>query len=242
MQKSFLSVPLVLGLGGVGLVVGCGSGVPAVPVCSTTVCAAGQVCNPTSGACETPPSRCSATSCASPLVCDGATGFCGFPLGDLIDRAGRPLINHMLSNPFDLLTIGGQVQTGTVTRETYNKDKFFPWSSWAPFFAQTLALYDGLDGVCGHPYAPTALGATRFSTLASLLAADAILIDTSKTVCAAYMSVEANALAGRASTDCGGRKVDYDVVDATMSVIVGSPAPDTVTSTYALAPTFPYFQ
>jgi hypothetical protein len=107
---------------------------------------------------------------------------------------------------------------------------------------QTLALYDGLDGVCGHPYAPTALGATRFSTLASLLAADAILIDTSKTVCAAYMSVEANALAGRASTDCGGRKVDYDVVDATMSVIVGSPAPDTVTSTYALAPTFPYFQ
>lgn len=224
------------------VLLGCGAGVPAVPPCSTTVCPSGQVCNPASGACEVQPSRCASVSCVSPMSCDGATGLCVFPLGDLIDRAGRPLINLAVTNPFDALVVSGQPEAGPVTRDRYNRDKSFPWSAWAAPFAQTLALYDGLDGTCGHPFALPALGPTRFATLAGLLAADTLLIDTSKNTCASYMSVERNGLTGMASTDCGGRKLDYDVVDGTFLTIIGigSGATDNVGISVTATPTFPY--
>lgn len=222
------------------LFVGCAAEVPAVPPCSTTVCPSGQVCNPSTGACETPPSRCTSVSCVSPLTCDGTTGFCVFPLGDLIDRAGRPLINLALTNPFDLVTVSGQPEASATTRERYNKDKSFPWSAWATPMAGTLALYDGLDGTCGHALAPPAAGASRFATMASLLAADTIIVDTSKSTCAGYLNVEKAALAGMGSPDCGGRKLDYDVVDSTFSLLTGSLATDTVPITNTPLTAFPY--
>jgi hypothetical protein len=175
------------------------------------------------------------------MSCDGATGFCVFPLGDLIDRAGRPLINLALTNPFDLLVVSGQnPEPGATTRERYNHDKSFPWSSWAAPLAQTLALYDGLDGVCGHALAPATLGATRFASMASLLAADTIIVDTTKATCAGYLNVEKSALAGMASPDCGGRKLDYDVVDGTFSLLTGGLATDGVAATVTANASFPY--
>ena len=175
------------------------------------------------------------------MSCDGATGLCVFPLGDLIDRAGRPLINLALTNPFDLLTVSGQVEAGATTRERYNRDKAFPWSSWAAPFAQSLALYDGLDGTCGHSLAPAAVGASRFTNMSSLLAADAVLVDTSKAVCAGYLNVEKFALIGMSSPDCGGRKLDYDVVDATFSLLMGNAlATDSVAISNSPNTTFPY--
>ena len=222
------------------LFVGCAAEVPAVPPCSTTVCPSGQVCNPSTGACETQPSRCASVSCVSPLTCDGTTGFCVFPLGDLIDRAGRPLINLAVTNPFDLLTVNGQLEASATTRERYNKDKSFPWSAWATTLAPTLALYDGLDGTCGHTLALPALGASRFASMASLLAADAIIVDTSKSTCAGYLTVESKALAAMPSSDCGGRKLDYDVVDATFSLLTGGPATDGVPMSNSPLSTFPY--
>lgn len=223
-----------------GLFVGCDAVVPAQPPCSTTVCAAGQVCNPSTGVCEVPPSRCQNVSCTSPMSCDGTTGLCVFPTGDLIDRAGRPLINIALSNPFDLLTVSGQLETGNTTRERYNHDKAFPWSSWAVPFAQTLAIYDGLDGTCGHPFAPSTLTTTRYATLASLLAADAIVVDTSKASCNSFLAVERSTLAGTNGTDCGGRKPDYDVVDLTFSTLFGGLATDNVVISNAPSAVFPY--
>lgn len=223
-----------------GLFVGCDAVVPAQPPCSTTVCAVGQVCNPSTGVCEVPPSRCQSVSCTSPMSCDGATGLCVFPAGDLIDRAGRPLINLALSNPFDLLSVAGQVETGATTRERYNRDKSFPWAAWATPFAQTLAIYDGLDGTCGHLLAPSTQTATRYATLASLLATDVIVVDTSKSTCASYLSVERSTLAGTNSPDCGGRKLEYDVVDSTFSTLFGSLATDNVASSNTPSATFPY--
>lgn len=223
-----------------GLLVGCGAGVPAVPPCSTTVCATGQVCNPSTGACEAQPSRCTGVTCAGPLACDGATGFCVLPIGDLIDRAGRPLINLAVTNPFDTVMVNGQPEASATTRERYNKDKSFPWSAWASTLAPTLALYDGLDGTCGHALASPTLGASRFASMASLLAADTIIVDTSKQACAGYLNVEKFALAGMSSPDCGGRKLDYDVVDGTFSLLVGSGATDSVAITNTPLPTFPY--
>lgn len=227
-----------------GLFAGCDAVVPAQPPCSTTVCAAGQVCNPSTGACEVPPSRCQSVSCTSPMSCDGATGLCVFPAGDLIDRAGRPLINLALTNPFDLLSVGGQVEAGATTRERYNRDKSFPWSSWAAPFAQTLAIYDGLDGTCGHPFAPSTLTMTRYATVASLLATDVIVVDTSKNLCGSYLSVERSTLAGTNNLDCGGRKLDYDVVDQTFSILFGGPGPASATDNVAISNSpsavFPY--
>ena len=56
------------------------------------------------------------------------------------------------------------------------------------------------------------------------------------------MSVERNGLTGMASTDCGGRKLDYDVVDSTFLTIIGigSGATDNVGISVTATPTFPY--
>jgi len=76
--------------------------------------------------------------------------------------------------------------------------------------------------------------------LASLLAADAIVVDTSKASCNSFLAVERSTLAGTNGTDCGGRKPDYDVVDLTFSTLFGGLATDNVAVTNTPNATFPY--
>jgi hypothetical protein len=52
-----------------------------------------------------------------------------------------------------------------------------------------------------------------------VLASDMLQVDASKTSCAAYLAVEANATGVLANNECGGRKLQLDVIETSYSVL-----------------------
>lgn len=98
------------------------------------------------------------------------------------------------------------------------------------------ALYNGMTGgQAGHcsttttqgcaitsqcPTSETCVGpvATSYGALASILADDELALDTSKSMCRAYLAVEFDAVTMSGHTDCGGRAPSNDVMDTTYTV------------------------
>ena len=129
-----------------------------------------------------------------------------------VDRMGRPAINTALNHAFD-----SNASAAGTAKDTYNADKNVGgWvAAYTPEFAKNLAILDGLDGTCGNQ-----LGyANGYTALAGLTADDRLYVDTSKSTCTTYLAVEANALNIIPNTDCGGRKLNYDVIDTTYSAV-----------------------
>lgn len=232
-------------------------------VCASASCGAGSVCDgtagsPTAGMCVQIPKTCGASQCTGGQVCDAVTAACvnpGVPaLGIQIDRMGRPAVNTALTNPYDLLP-AAKPETSDTTKARYNADAATSGATlvgtWAPYVAANLAILDGLDGgACGNQLAYNiTLGGTNmpfYTFLSSVLASDALLIDSSKTSCTQYLGVEATALgvAGVPANECGGRKLDYDVIDRTYSVLASgmlSGVTDNIAQTTAPLTAFPYF-
>jgi hypothetical protein len=150
-------------------------------------------------------------------------------LGTQIDRIGRPAINTALNNEFN----GNTVAQG-MAKDAYNFDNNpAHWSTYVPEFEMSLAVFDGLDNTCGNQLAYGALGNPGYTTLATLLAADTLWLNTAATTCTTYLAVEANAL-GVTNTDCGGRTLTYNVIDITYNDLAGTftipPAPGPVTN------------
>ncbi len=167
-------------------------------------------------------------------------------LGAQLDRFGRPAINTALNHTFDPDTSDGGTK-GTA-KDKYNTDKAAAgWvAAYQPQFAGNLAIYDSLDSVCGNqPYAQADGGADRYKTLSSVLAGDKLWVNTGSTTCTTYLAVELNATGVVVNTDCGGRKLAYDVIDTTYSVVSGvglSGFGDTIgpNATKTGGATFPY--
>ena len=137
-----------------------------------------------------------------------------------IDRMGRPAINTALNHVFD--TDAG---AAGVAKDTYNADKNVSgWgAAYTPQFAANLAVFDALDTTtttdgCGNQ---AAFGiAHTYATLGGLAADDRLYLDTSQATCAQYLGVELKATGIAPSlNDCGGRKLDYDVIDTTYSAL-----------------------
>jgi hypothetical protein len=228
--------------------------------CNGVSCPSGQICDgasgsPSAGLCVT--QTCGAMLCKNGQVCDQASLTCvnpGLPaLGVQIDRVGRPLINTMLTNPYGLYQpMGAAVaETSDQTRATYNADvgPAARWiGAWSPAIAQHLAYFDGLDGSCSagasannQPGFDQMLPA--YGLLAYLLADDELLVDTTHPSCKSYLAVEQKAV-GVTESDCGGRTLDYDVVDTTYTLLTNPMVPltDGISRTTSTAATFPYFQ
>jgi hypothetical protein len=90
-----------------------------------------------------------------------------------------------------------------------------------------LSILDTLDGVSGNALLPADI-------LATVLAEDRLLIDTSQPVCDAYLAVELGV------PQCGGRTLQRDVIDDTFGAVVGPGVSDFVgDSNYYLAD-FPF--
>lgn len=124
------------------------------------------------------------------------------------DREGRPAIATAL------------VPVGRKDEYNANSDP----STWVALFADdmaaALAVYDGLDGIAGN----LLLGSP--AALAGVLADDRLQIQLDVAACGDYLAVE---LAGGATpANCGGRTLEADVIDATLSAAVGSPVSDGV--------------
>ncbi len=180
-------------------------------------------------------------------------------LGTLIDRMGRPAINTALNNTFYLAeTDAGAVNCLApglcAAKDAYNQDGTpSDWNAnWGPAFYQSLAIYDALDNVCGNQAGYGALSQPAYTTLAGVLAQDALWVNTNNATCTQYLGVELNAL-GVSNTDCGGRTLTENTIDETYNLLAGTYAPNPDAGTYgpatngvtapASAPssTFPYF-
>ncbi len=151
--------------------------------------------------------------------------------GAQIDRMGRPAVNTALNHTFDVnATAKGSA------KDAYNQDGGAgTWSTtYLNEFAKNLAVLDALDTTttqtgCGNQVcyngqsggcpggggsAMTCPGANcSYNFLAGVLADDQLYVDTSKTECKFYLAVEFGVVTGLGHSTCGGRGIDYDVID-----------------------------
>ncbi|MBA3541909.1 MAG: DUF4331 family protein [Deltaproteobacteria bacterium] len=148
-------------------------------------------------------------------------------LGAQVDRMGRPAINTALNQTFVAPTA-----TTRAAKDTYNQDTAI--ATWAATnraeFAKNLGIIDLLDKTAVNPgcgnqvlYNGGAGGApmaTSYFTLGSVLANDQLFVDTAKTSCTKYLSVEFEvALPAVVHTQCGGRTPTHDVIDVSYSAL-----------------------
>ncbi len=138
-------------------------------------------------------------------------------LGAQVDRFGRPAVNTALNNTFN-----GNATAAAAAKNSYNADKNS--ATWAASYkgeiAANLAILDSLDTNCGNQLLAAAppVTAARYGNLATVLADDRQWVNSASASCTQYLAVEANAV-GIANSDCGGRKLGYDVIDTTYSVL-----------------------
>lgn len=148
-------------------------------------------------------------------------------LGDQIDRMGRPAINTALTNPF-----GFDNMTDAV-KDDYNKngDPSTWQAKYAGKIAGNLAILDVLDGKCGNQALyDAAKGGANFSaagyaTLASVLTADELLVQSAQGTCKQFLAAELSVVTGQAINDCGGRTPLHDVIDWEYGVLSGANMP-----------------
>lgn len=162
----------------------------------------------------------STTSSGTTATSGGTGGSAPQPnppkLGTQIDRFGRPAINTALNHTFDVEPAKG------MGKDAYNKEA--DPSKWAALagaeFSKNLAIFDGLDTICGNQLlaGPTAT-AGRYATLAGALSNDRVYVNLAAATCTTYLAVEADATGLNPNMDCGGRKLDYDVIDASYSAL-----------------------
>jgi hypothetical protein len=157
---------------------------------------------------------------------------------------GRPAVNTALDHTFDPTCTA----MTCAPKDTYNADNMpGNWAgAYVAQFKANLAIYDGLDTVCGNQAAFGALTLPDYTALATVLAEDALWVNTGSTTCQQYLGVELAAL-GIANTDCGGRTLTENVIDFTYNAVAGTytanppPVTNGITAP-ASAPsaTFPY--
>jgi hypothetical protein len=136
-------------------------------------------------------------------------------LGAMIDRQGRPAINTALNNTF-----AADATAAGTAKDNYNKAARDTWPTFSGEIAKNLAILDSLDANCGNQLlAGASATAGRYNTLAGVLADDQLYVNTASTTCNQYLAVEANAVNVVPNNDCGGRRLGYDVIQTSYSVL-----------------------
>lgn len=138
------------------------------------------------------------------------------------DRLGRPLSKNAL--------VGLTAPEGVdkTMEEAWNRATPETSSSFVDDMEKSLALYDGLDGICGNQILSNraAVSLDRYRPLALLLTDDRLWVNAASSNCTQLFAVELAALAGRSdlSADCGGRTPTYNASNTWRSLLVsGSP-------------------
>lgn len=156
------------------------------------------------------------------------------PLGAQIDRLGRPAINTALNAALE----------PNATKKAAQKDAYNAAEDPAAWgttevatgvtvvqeFAKHAALFDiidkGLGTVPANGCGNSALftgppSPTSYTMLASVLADDQLYVDTTKSTCLLYLSLEVEVATGGAvmHSQCGGRTLSHDVGDVSYSLL-----------------------
>ena len=127
----------------------------------------------------------------------------------MIDRMGRALTGNALIGTFD------SEEASNARKEQYNRAPEEAWPMFVPDLAETLAIYDGFDGICGNQwFADRRVDLGRYTKLALLLADDRIWINSRASRCVHALGVELG------DADCGGRPPSFDAVDVFRSLLV----------------------
>lgn len=137
-------------------------------------------------------------------------------LGTQIDRFGRPAINTAANHTFEL-----DAAKKNAAKDAWNANGDpATWAAYTADVAASIAVIDSLDTVCGNQvFAAPAAAAGRYNTLAGVLADDRIWLKTDAASNNVYLAVEANATNLIPNMDGGGRKLDFDVIDASYSLL-----------------------
>lgn len=134
---------------------------------------------------------------------------------DRIDRAGRPAISAALISTFN-----PSQQEADLDR--YNKSGNAN-PDFIPIMAQSLAILDGIDGVCGNQLLANPDLPNPYAPLASALNDDQIYVQSDREGAgSAYLGVEGEAINAlqRGQGSGGGRVPGDDVVERSYSVLV----------------------
>lgn len=141
-----------------------------------------------------------------------------------LDRMGRAAINTALTDPFYTDKTAHEAKL-----DAYNKAPPAMWPTFAAQFATALAVYDGLDGICGNqPLANASAGdggaASEYATLAGILANDQLLLATAVPTCDPtknYLAVEISVILGGSPASCGGRTPLDPAINVTYAAASG---------------------
>jgi hypothetical protein len=150
-------------------------------------------------------------------------------LGPMIDRMGRPITGRIL--------IGGLLPDGPgkdQALDEYDRKSEFAWPTFEGEIARNLAIFDALDSRvsagdgCGNVewFAPPATP-TSYAAMAKLFADDRLFVINTKGICTEYFALEYAVVRGLGALPgtCGGRAPSYDVIDATLSILIKGAAP-----------------
>ncbi len=135
-----------------------------------------------------------------------------------IDRMGRAGVNTALVSPLKAAGPRG------VDRDAYNVAARTSWGTFRDNIRSSLAVYDGLDTVCGNQILANVANTTpaRYDALANALTDDRIYLNSASRRCSQYLAVELNATGLLANTDCGGRTPNYDTIDVTYTALTNN--------------------
>lgn len=135
-----------------------------------------------------------------------------------IDRMGRAGVNTALVSP---LKAAGPRGTD---RDAYNAALRANWGTFQTNIRASLAVYDGLDTVCGNQILANTANSTpaRYDGLANALVDDRIYVNSASGSCRQYFAVELNATGLVANNDCGGRTPNYDTIDVTYTALTNN--------------------
>lgn len=140
-------------------------------------------------------------------------------LGAQIDRNGRAAVSTAL-----IAVLETDDTAKGNAKDAYNAALPSTWSSFADQIAGNLAIYDGLDTMCGNQLlagaGTSSTASDAYGALAGALADDRLYVNSAASSCATYFAVELTATGvADLSADCGGRTPIYDVVDVTYSAV-----------------------
>ena len=135
-------------------------------------------------------------------------------LGAQVDRMGRSAIATALVSP-----ISDDASRG-LALDAYNGAAQDEWGSFTANLRTHLAVYDGLDGVCGNQFlAATGTGPDRYDGFAAALVDDRLYVNAAAGNCGQYLAVELDATGVAPNGDCGGRTPRYDTIDVSYTAL-----------------------
>jgi hypothetical protein len=134
-----------------------------------------------------------------------------------LDRVGRPLTSNAL------LGLNAPDEVADSLKERWNTLTPSESASFIPEIQRSLALYDGLDGVCGNQVLAdsNAVPSKRYFALATLLSDDRLWVNTESRECTQFFAVELAQRAGKTALkhDCGGRTPLYPAANVWRSLL-----------------------